>query len=419
MTDPGITWIRWLACVALVCWHGLSGAQPATVLRSSELRADKLPSAQQIDTLAKGTGVNVRSLEGGWALIDVGADASGQAKRTGWIRAGALDLSVPASAASTAPNGRQGATQVVVSLGVRGQPVPDIRHALFIGVGRYADPTIPALPGVRTDRESVTQIALTMGVPRDKISYVTDAQATREGIRDALAELNQSVALGDRVMVYFSGYGTRTTAGKEADCASAFLSHDGAVIDLASLARLLRSIAVKAEMLVVVLDAGFAPGGGGEGDLASGWLNANDDGRLRSRFLASRDHCSLSENADAASRALLVAETANGALSQTLVYLSSGPDGGQAFEDESKGGLVTEFLRDCMLRDAARGNDGAVTMPAIKSCVQAKLDSRLRGDSRLRAQSLSMDGNLAITPSRFGSLASATSPMEKQESSGR
>ena len=53
--------------------------------RPAELRADKLPSARVLATLPAGSELRLLSLEGGWAWVEAGT-------RSGWVRAGTLQL---------------------------------------------------------------------------------------------------------------------------------------------------------------------------------------------------------------------------------------------------------------------------------------------------------------------------------------
>ena len=388
----------WFALFFALLCCGTAWSQVAALQRGTDLRADKLPSAAVIASLPAATSVQVIGIEGGWAQVEVADDKSPGARKSGWVRAGSLDLAVASSGAASVANGRTGSNIVALSLGVRGLGARSNRHALLIGVGHPAD--AGALPGVRFDRDSATQIALAMQVPRTHIRTLDDDEASADGIRQAIAALGQGVGEGDRVFVYFSGYGTRTAASDAAACSDALVAEDGGAhgaITLAELASLLKPISDRTDKLLLMVDAGFAEGAVDAGGAAGGdgFVNANDEGALRSRFLHGGAGCA----ATTAKRNLqVVAGPEPGAFAPPLIVLDAG-GGRVAYDDAQKGGLATEFLRDCLLRDAHDlDGSGAVSVDALRQCTQGKLDQRLRGDARLQRELLAASGNTAFVP---------------------
>lgn len=59
---------------------------------------------------------------------------------------------------------REANGNTVVALGVRGLMPRSNRHALIIGISRYADPNTPPLPRARIDRESASVKILVHGL---------------------------------------------------------------------------------------------------------------------------------------------------------------------------------------------------------------------------------------------------------------
>jgi hypothetical protein len=214
--------------LALIFSIGLTGyalAQSSTLTRATELRADKMGAASIVSELSVGSAVQILSLEGGWAQVQAGS-------KSGWVRASSLALNAGASSASGLSAGREAKGNVALTLGVRslgGKTVEERsnRHALIIGIGRYGDASIPALPGASIDRESATQMAQVMQVPTSNITYLQDDQATVAGIRNALAALNNRVAEGDRVFIHYSGHGTRYMDKEAGGCVEALLAYEG------------------------------------------------------------------------------------------------------------------------------------------------------------------------------------------------
>jgi hypothetical protein len=151
--SPLWTLLGLLACVSTHA-QGVQQAalgQNIGVLRSTELRSDKLAAATVLQNLPAGATLRWLGLEGGWAQVQT-QDPSGMT-RTGWVRASAVNLSAEPSAAASLTNGRLASGNAVLTLGVRGMPSRANRHALIIGVGRYADPATPPLPGTKIDKQ--------------------------------------------------------------------------------------------------------------------------------------------------------------------------------------------------------------------------------------------------------------------------
>ena len=181
---------------------GLLPGQSVTLLRATELRADKLASAPVLQALAAGAAVRLQSVEGGWLLVEANA-AQGSGKNSGWMRASAANLQSAASAVSGLSSGREAAGSSASAPGVRNLQARSNRHALIIGISRYADPATPPLPGARIDRQSATQMAQAMQVPASNIRYLQDDEATGNNIRKAVQELTDKVQLGDHVFIHY------------------------------------------------------------------------------------------------------------------------------------------------------------------------------------------------------------------------
>ena len=405
--------------------------QTLTALRATELRADKLASAPVLQTLAAGAALRLLGVEGGWALVEpvtatggAGAGAAGSSAASpasrlpGWVRASAVSLQVGASAASALASGREAlssGTGAVLTLGVRGL-VPRVnRHALIIGISRYADPATPSLPGARIDKESATQMAQAMQVPATNIRYLQDEQATGNNIRQALKELTDKVLDGDRVFIHYSGHGTRYHDPAAGGCVEALLAYDGGTagnsgngggasgsITNREMADLLKTITNKTDKLFVMYDACHS---GGLVQAASsvrtrGFSNKNDEGLLRPKFSSISEECGRPVNVK--TRNLLVETTARGVLPQDIIHVSASRDNELSFDDELKGGLATQFMRDCMLRDAKDlDNSGAISMNEIRVCAQEKINQRMANDVNYKPHNLVLNGNAAFVPAWF------------------
>jgi Caspase domain/Domain of unknown function (DUF4384) len=392
----GLTLLMSLTGVAsLSAW---AQGQTVVATRATELRADKLALAPVVQALASGSALRVISVEGGWVLVEAGAPPH----VSGWVRASAVNLQTAASAVSSLASGREAIGNTASTLGVHGRPARVNRHALIIGISRYADAGTPPLPGARVDKQSATQMAHAMQVPQSNIEYLQDEQASADNIRKALQDMTQRVQNGDRVFIHYSGHGTRYNDPAAGGCVEALLAYDGSNITNREMADLLKTITNKTDKLFVMYDACHS---GGLVQAASsvrtrGILNANDEGVLRPKFSNISQECGRPVNVK--TRNLEVEVTAKGGLPQDIIHVSASRDNEISFDDELKGGLATQFMRDCMLREAKDlDGSGAISMDEIRQCAQAKINKRMNNDANYKPHNLVLNGNAAFVPAWF------------------
>ena len=380
-------------------------AQNASVMRPTEIRAEKLASSAVLVQVNQGATVRVTSVEGGWVLVEANSD---KGRVSGWVRASALNMQAGASVVAGLSSGREAAGNTAVTLGVRNVPplVPRInRHALIIGVGTYEDPLVPPLPGTKLDKVSATQIAQAMQVPDGNIQYLHDSQATVSNIRTALNNLTDRVQDGDRVFIHYSGHGTRYKDPQAGGCVEALLPYDGmskGMISNTEMASLLAQITQKTDKLFVMYDACHSGGLVAAAATARtrGIANSNDEGALRPKFAALSEECSKPVNIK--TRSLVNEQVNRGALPQDIVHISAARDNEISFDDEQKGGLATQFFRDCMLREAKDlDGSGAISIEEIKQCAQEKINRRMQNDNNFKAHNLVLSGNGNFVPAWF------------------
>jgi hypothetical protein len=391
---------------------GAAPGQALSVLRATELRADKLASAQVLGSLAPGSALRLLSAEGGWAWVE---SVTGGAKTSGWVRASALNWQSGSSLVSGLASGREAGGNTALTLGVRSLPARVNRHALIIGIGRYADPATPSLPGTRVDKESATQMAQAMQVPSSNIRYLQDEQATGANIRQALQDLTNRVQDGDRVFIHYSGHGTRYNDPAAGGCVEALLAYEGgssSLITNREMADMLKTITNRTDKLFVMYDACHS---GGVVQAASsvrtrGFSNLNDEGLLRPKFANISEECGRPVNVK--TRNLVVEAAAKGALPQDIIHVSASQNNEISFDDELKGGLATQYMRDCMLREAKDlDNSGAISMNEIRQCAQEKIDKRMGNDANYKPHHLMLNGNAAFVPAWFSQSTALAAPV--------
>jgi hypothetical protein len=244
-----------------------------------------------------------------------------------------------------------------------------------------------------------------MQVPASNISYLQDEQATGDNIRAAIRKLTETVQDGDRVFIHYSGHGTRYNDPASGGCVEALLAYDGGqsgTLTNREMAELLKPITNKTDKLIVMYDACHS---GGLVNAAStvrtrGLVNLNDEGALRPKFAGISEECGRPVNIK--SRNLVVESTDKGALPQDIIHISAARDNEISFDDELKGGLATEFMRDCMLRDARDiDGSGAISIDEIRVCAQEKLDKRMKNDPNFKAHNITLSGNTNFVPAWF------------------
>ena len=84
------------------------------------------------------------------------------------------------------------------------------RKAILIGINDYARSAIPDLRGAVNDVHLMSELLQTrMGFPKENIITLTDEQATRENILNALSKFVEGINQDDTVYIHFSGHGSQ------------------------------------------------------------------------------------------------------------------------------------------------------------------------------------------------------------------
>lgn len=306
------------------------------------------------------------------------------------------------------------ALAAAVAAGVTGPAVPTspdpLRHALIIGVSTYADTRIPPLPGVPSDLHSARRIAQAMGIPDAHITELRDAQASKQEIVVHLRRLAERAGEGSRVLVYFSGHGTRWFDAAADGCVEGLLTHDGLAIVNREFATLVQPLGVKADKVVIMFDACHS---GGVGSLRSA-PRPGPESPLRPKFFVKADATpnACSRPANMRTRSLLGAGSAD-QLPENVVQITSSRPDEVSFDEAGKGGLATQGVRDCMLGQARDlDGSGAITLAEIEACAQEVVRQKVSPWPDLLPHHVSVRGlrNLIPVPVQAPTATAAAPP---------
>ena len=368
-------------------------AESLTVVRTTELKADRYLDAATLATLQAAQAVDSIKTEAGWVQVKV----QGQ---MGWVRAMALKGSNSASLANVATlaSGRSGANNSMSTTGIRSIPKAS-RHALIIGIGEYSSGGIMPLKGVKHDMQSAKSIAQTMSIPDETISYLRDEQATAQQIRQAVQDLNARVRPGDRVFVYYSGHGTRWVDPVEPEhCTEGLLSTDGKAISNIEISDLLAPIASKTDKLLVFYDACHS---GGIVNQPMRTRSLNFAGAMITpKFVGNMSPEACAKPTNMRTRSLSNELSKKGVLPDNIVSIAASRPDEVSFDDARSGGLATVAWRDCMLGKAKDSDgNGMLNVEEITSCAQNSLDQKLKQFPDILGQHMTIGGNKAFIPS--------------------
>ncbi len=282
------------------------------------------------------------------------------------------------------------------------------RSALIIGVSTYSVPEIPTLKGVPFDITRAKEIARAMGIPEQSTTVLRDAQATKQGVLDALEQLAASTAEGGRVFIYFSGHGTRWFEQAISGCKEGLLTFDYKMITNDEIAQNTRRISAVADKLVVLFDACHSDGVSSRSSTRS----------IANGVFTPKFFLKGGENAEACSkpsnlktRGLLAASTRLGALSENFVQITSSRADEVSF-DSATGGLATQAVHSCMFgRAVDLDGSGAVSMSEIEQCAQQIVEDQLKGTPDIKPQHVTITGNRNIVPVLRPPIAIAAAPV--------
>jgi hypothetical protein len=303
------------------------------------------------------------------------------------------EAAVQSSPLAQLPNGRDagGNSQIVIN-GIR-SPLLLSNHALIITVSEYAR---SPLPGVLTDRKLGLELAQRFGVPPQNITELSEQQVTREGLKQALASMDQQLMPGDKLFVYFSGHGARFFNKASGQCTESIVMQDMRLVTNSEFAAMIKPLSSKADKTIVMLDSCHS---GGVAQAAGSRALPGPFGLQRAKYSAeaSSPQCSLAVNLGtfAQSRGIDLNTTDN-----NMVLIAAARKNEVAW-DTSRGGALTYNFEQCLNAGATdQDHSGSISMQELVECVQGRLDKSQEESAR---QHITLAGNSALVPSFYAS----------------
>lgn len=375
-----------------------ASAQSLKVLQTSSLHADRTPASLTLLELQPGQSVSLLQMAGGWVQVQLRA-VSGPT--TGWLRASQLAMpGAEVASLSQLNTGRRNPEATAVTLGIRALPARSTRHAVIIGVGTYqADPrrVVTPLAGVQHDVVSAMAMARLLQVPAENMTVLRDGAATREGVREALRELDTRVKPGDRVFFYWSGHGSRYFDPAADGCVETLVPYDLRDIGNRDFAALLQPLAMKADKMFVVYDACHSGGVDGTSSIATRSMPVG----YTPKFTPAEAMC---QPINIRNRGFDNATRAIGLSSQDIVHISSARPNEVSFDNADFGGLATSSLLQCLLGEARDlDGSGSISVEEIAVCAQSQMETKLKPFPHLEPNHLVISGNRAFVPAWFAS----------------
>jgi len=274
------------------------------------------------------------------------------------------------------------------------------KHALIIGVSIYRDEEIPPLFGVPNDLDSAKEIAVAMGIPAGNVTELFNEQATKDRIIAELGKLAAQASEGGRILVYFSGHGTRWRDPNAGGCVEGLLTWDRKVIVNREFAQYAKPLGSKADKLIIMFDACHS--GGIAGLRRNTRSLGEENGGLRPKFFMKADETGTACNrpSNVRTRSLL-GQNADGvdALPENVVHITSARSDEVSFDEPSRGGLATQAMKSCLLGNAKDlDGSGAVTLAEVEQCAQEFISTKVARFPDLLPHHVSVTGLRNMIP---------------------
>jgi len=225
--------------------------------------------------------------------------------------------------------------------------------------------------------ENARKMARSMGIDDAAIVELRDSQATKANIVSALEKLRARVQPGDRVLIYYSGHGTRYGSGEK--CVEGLQSYskgaftEADVLSDEDLAKYTFPISEKADKIITLVDACFSGG-----VLGAKTRSLATDLGIRAKVSASASNCSIAVN-NRNTRSFEPAMLRMGAAKENFVQIAAANYNEVSWDFPALGGVVTHSLTQCLLGEAKDlDRSGALSLDEIRQCAQDKVDQTMK-----------------------------------------
>jgi len=244
------------------------------------------------------------------------------------------------------------------------------------------------------------EIAVAMGIPAGNVTELFNEQATKDRIIAELGKLAARATEGGRILVYFSGHGTRWRDPNAGGCVEGLLTWDRKVIVNREFAQYAKPLGSKADKLIIMFDACHSGGIAGlRGNTRS---LGSENGGLRPKFFMKADETGTACNrpSNVRTRSLL-GQNSDGvdALPENVVHITSARSDEVSFDEPSRGGLATQAMKSCLLGNAKDlDGSGAVTLAEVEQCAQEFISTKVARFPDLLPHHVSVTGLRNMIP---------------------
>lgn len=269
------------------------------------------------------------------------------------------------------------------------------RSALIIGISEYGYSEASSLKGVEKDMESATRIALAMGIPKEKIHFIRNQEATKQNILQSIEKIADEQQNG-RAFVYYSGHGTRSYDSVAKGCVEGLLSYEGQVITHAELASALKNLNETTDKVIVMLDACHSKGvlGSGKRSITSNGLTITPKFTMKN----GDENVACAQPVNYRTRGLFNEVTRLGGIQENFVQIAAAREDEVSFDQPDAGGLATQGVRDCMLGRAKDiDHSGAVSLEEVRQCAQEHIE-RISHAANVQPHHITVKGNRNLIP---------------------
>jgi hypothetical protein len=239
-----------------------------------------------------------------------------------------------------------------------------------------------------------------MGIPAGNVTELFNEQATKDRIIAELGKLAARATEGGRILVYFSGHGTRWRDPNAGGCVEGLLTWDRKVIVNREFAQYAKPLGSKADKLIIMFDACHSGGIAGlRGNTRS---LGSENGGLRPKFFMKADETGTACNrpSNVRTRSLL-GQNSDGvdALPENVVHITSARSDEVSFDEPSRGGLATQAMKSCLLGNAKDlDGSGAVTLAEVEQCAQEFISTKVARFPDLLPHHVSVTGLRNMIP---------------------